>query len=681
MTDKEREINSMRSTKNKDTDTKYKPNMQVKGKQSNSNNRKTNLENKYSTKITGRNIQGNNRSNHYNSYTKNNRIAVINDRKTNWFLVPLVLVILVIPLIVKMKIFDPHLMQFSWFPNVTEEIDFFLYYKQWILTAILFLMILIVLYKFYKNKNSLQLSAIFIPLATYAILSLLSAVFSDNALLSFRGSRDQFEPVFAILGYCMLVFYALQFINTEEDVKTIIKYLLVSILILSLLGLSQFLGHDFFGTKFGTELITSLKDQKLDFVFEKGRVYLTFYNPNYVGVYASLVAPIFLILLLFSKKVLNSILYLLALIGLTICAIGSLSLTGIVSIAVALFGILIFMWRYLLKRFYITIPLFLFLLVALFVINKQTNNALLQRVQEIYHLEKIEPNLSDITTYDDHVSITYKGNTINMSFILDGETAGYITLIDDNGIAINNIFDPTTNSFLIQDDRFPGFSFAPAMYREYLSFYVKIDGTDWIFTNQTEDGTYYYHTLHGKLDKMTTAPSVGFQGYERYASGRGYIWSRTIPLIKKYIFLGSGPDTFVIAFPHQDYLGYYNYGFQGNIVTKPHNLYLQIAIQTGLLSLIAFLVFYGMYFISCIRLYIKGRFNSLYAQVGIAIFIGTIAYMVAGLSNDSSITTAPVFWTLIGVGIAVNYKAKPLIFEESKALKSERMKKKEVSRE
>jgi hypothetical protein len=65
-----------------------------------------------------------------------------------------------------------------------------------------------------------------------------------------------------------------------------------------------------------------------------------------------------------------------------------------------------------------------------------------------------------------------------------------------------------------------------------------------------------------------------------------------------------------------------------------------------------------------IRLYIKGRFTSDYAKLGAAIFVGTIGYMVSSITNDSSITTAPMFWTLMGVGIAVNYKAKPLIMKE-----------------
>jgi hypothetical protein len=63
-----------------------------------------------------------------------------------------------------------------------------------------------------------------------------------------------------------------------------------------------------------------------------------------------------------------------------------------------------------------------------------------------------------------------------------------------------------------------------------------------------------------------------------------------------------------------------------------------------------------MYFISSLRLYIKGTFDNYFSRAGVSIFIGTIAYMIAGITNDSTITVAPVFWVLIGIGIAVNYK-------------------------
>ena len=42
---------------------------------------------------------------------------------------------------------------------------------------------------------------------------------------------------------------------------------------------------------------------------------------------------------------------------------------------------------------------------------------------------------------------------------------------------------------------------------------------------------------------------------ERLGSGRGYIWSRSIPLIKQAGFMGLGADTYPEYFPQNDFKG------------------------------------------------------------------------------------------------------------------------------
>ncbi len=91
--------------------------------------------------------------------------------------------------------------------------------------------------------------------------------------------------------------------------------------------------------------------------------------------------------------------------------------------------------------------------------------------------------------------------------------------------------------------------------------------------------------------------------------------------------------------------------------------YLQIAVQTGLVSMIAFLLFYLFYFVTSIRLYMKSKLDSYETQIGAAILVGTFGYMIMGLANDSSITVAPIFWLLMGIGIAINYRLKNGQFE------------------
>ncbi len=595
-------------------------------------------------------------------------------------LLPVVFIIAILPLIVRQHAYDPRLGDFNWFPSTIKLYDYFLYYKQVYFIFAFIIMIMIIVAKAWFDRKSLVYRPIFIPLGAYALLSLLSSVFSKYSKYTYKGMYEQFESVFVLLGYCLLVYYITLIVKTEQDVKFIINSLLVSIIALSILGLTQFLGRDFLRSDMGMRLITPKSQwdsfEDLIFQFDLKTVYLTLYNPNYVGVYAAMVIPLLALLLFFNRKLLMIPVYLLAIGGILVSLIGSGSKASIVALGVAGLCAVLVLAKYILKYFYITIPLILIILIAVFIVNKKYDNALFRSLQNAFSLEKTEKDLSDIQTLEDKVSITYKGNTLYVSYYVQDGYA-YISAVDDTNVEIPMVISGANDFYASTDVRFPGFRFSTANFNNILFLNIIIEDKPWYFTNQVTDGGYYYLNRFGKLDKIIPAPSAVFTGYEGYASLRGYIWSRTLPLLKKYPVLGSGADTYIMAFPQQDYLNLYNYGYGEQILTKPHSLYLQIGVQTGVLSLIAFLVFYGMYFISSLRLYIKGHFKSFYAQVGIGIMMATVSYMVMGISNDSSLTVAPVFWALIGLGIAVNRLAKPFIAEEAALAKEAKARRKE----
>lgn len=104
---------------------------------------------------------------------------------------------------------------------------------------------------------------------------------------------------------------------------------------------------------------------------------------------------------------------------------------------------------------------------------------------------------------------------------------------------------------------------------------------------------YYYETEWGKADEMVEIPHANFHGLEYLGNGRLYIWSRILPMLKHYILKGSGPDTFAEVFPQNDYVGKMIYAEStGRIMERAHNDFLAHWVQTGLLSLLALLLFY-----------------------------------------------------------------------------------------
>lgn len=578
------------------------------------------------------------------------------------FLLPLIFITTILPFIMRLHNYDSGLSIFKWFSDDDVRRDVFLFYKQVFFLIACSIMILLIAYKVYKDKIRMAFTPILLPISLYGLLALLSTIFSKYPSFGLSGIYEQFESIFVILGYCLVVYYAFLFIKTEEDIQYIFRYLSIGILVMGLLGLTQVIGHDFIRTSLVENLIIPSKllgKIGLDFSFGLNRVYLTLYNPNYVGVYVSLLAPLLAGLLFTEKERKKIIILILALIGLFISMIGSQSKTSLISLFIAALFIIIFFRKYIFRKSKVMIVVACGFVTVILLFAAFNFNTITSTISSLFHITKATPALSNIKT-DNNLTITYKGNDLFIS--MQPKDNGISILMNDSD---SNIIDYTVdnqnNSFIINDERFAGIQVTPVMYNETLCIDVKIDGKDWYFTNQTGDNSYYYINSNGKFDKIINADSALFTGYDALASGRGYIWSRTIPLLKDNIILGTGSDTFAIAFPQQDYVGMYNAGFDGQLITRPHNMYLQIGVQSGVLSLIALLVFYGMYFISSIKLYIKGSFDNYFYRAGVSIFIGSAAYMIAGITNDSTITVAPVFWVLMGMGIAINYKIKKSI--------------------
>lgn len=608
---------------------------------------------------------------------KKNTYSYKNQKKNQFQIkfLPVIFILAILPLFFKMKSYDANLSEYSWFASVDTYNDFFLYYKEIWFVLISILMLIVISFKLYGNRNLRKIPSIMVPLMIYIVLALLSSLIGGHTANAFRGGFEQFESILAVMSYGIVVYYCYIFIETENDAKNIMKFFLIGILFMGVIGFFQYIGHDLFMTHFGKELITSkayMQNNDINLQFGEGRVYLTLFNPNYVGVYVAMITPILLIFSLYSKKIIEKILYIVALALLLVCMVGSQSLAGFVGIIVSFFFLFLFLTKFIRRYYYITVPTITLLVCGFLLINQYNDDFMTNRLKSIFQFTKTEYALKEINTCDDYVEIKYNSKYVKIFF--DPNSEKILSAQDEEGMFYQLTFDEETSDYLFSDEDLASIKLNLINFNSILGFCTSIDGTEWYFTNQTDDGTYSFINMYGKLDKIYTADHLFFDGYESYASSRFYIWSRTLPLIKDYIVLGSGQDNFVFAFPQQDHVNLNRY-FNNQILTKPHSLYLQIAIQSGVISLIAFLVFYLMYFVNSIRIYIYGIYTSYYAKLGLGIFIGSIAYMICGITNDSSITTAPIFWTLIGIGIVMNEKAKPEILKERELLREERINK------
>lgn len=583
------------------------------------------------------------------------------------YLLPIIFCIGFVPLIVFYHSYKCELWNYGWF-DISEYIgDLFLYFKMvWFVAACIFILFCILYWKLCSGK-ALLFSKSWIPLLVYAVLTILSTFTSISVSSSLGGIWEQFEPVWVLLGYCILVYYVAMVITSAESAATVLNYSLIGVALVSLIGLTQAAGQDFFATKAGYELITPASyTQKLSFNFEPGRVYTSLYNPNYVGSYVALILPVLITLFVttkFEKKTIwKHVCYILLFISLLICLFASQSRSGILSLGGLAVIFAIFMRKHLLKHWKISCIALAGVAAVFIVVNIASGNVLLSRLSTMFTPAQKEDVIRNIYTNNDNVTMEFSTGTLVLTYSWNADGSILIHAEDDDGKELSVVPSPENPSqFVIEDSRFDFLWMISSPYTTgvcvYMPSTIKPEGfKDWHFSHEVDkDGTYYAIGSQNKYYKIVQPEYVKFlDDHTSLFNNRGYIWSRTLPLLSKYFFLGSGPDTFSIAFPNQDEVGLYNGFHDCEIVTKPHNWFLQTAVQTGVPSLIALLVFLGIYFFDSIRLYWHSNFTDMGHKLGFSIFLGTFGYVVTGIINDSTVTVAPAFWGILGLGIAMN---------------------------
>ncbi len=585
--------------------------------------------------------------------------------------IPLALIIAVVPLIVFLKVIPPNGATLI-FTNYAENFDFFSYYKMyWLLLFTGFGVLLFLYRKFFLENIELRKSKIYYPMIAYGVLVILSTLFATYREVALQGFVDRYENMYVLLSYMVLVFLGYNFIDNEKQVKVVLTSLGTSALAMFVLGFSQFRGNDFLMTDLGKKLILPAQyehiAESLKFTFASSQsIYGTLYNINYVGVYMSMIFVLATTLFLLLKDYRYKLFFGIVSVASFLALLGSRSRAGMFSMVV--FGILlIIFFRRLVLRRWKSFAVIAIAIGAVFVGVNQTGDGLLvNRLKAGYESLKTshEADLKDIVLNENNAEIIFKDYSMKLSFSDDS-----FALMDGDG----NLIEANVEENIIKplNEPFNAHSFAMKVHEEN----PVLDTT--LSTNRggrnikfvEDDGEMKVIGYGGKYITDISAPYVGFEGRERLASSRGYIWSRTIPMLKETIFIGHGPDTYALHFPNNDYVGKF-LGFTGSntIVDKPHSMYLQSAVNTGVLSVIALLVLSGMYIVSSFKAYFfKRDYDDFIDTAGLGIFMAVLIYLFTGISNDSIVSVAPVFWTLLGIGFILNKKT----IERDKETKTE----------
>lgn len=530
----------------------------------------------------------------------------------------------------------------------TELWDIFCHVKTSAIILITICSALTMGYLLITDQMKLKKNIIYIPMLIYIVFVLISYLLSDYRQVAWIGGISRFEGTRIILCYIFMLFYTINVVDDVMDIITIIVPTLCGIFIACIIGLTQLLGHDVLGTEVSRIIIAG--EQMIETNFKPGQVYQTVYNMNYVGMYLALIIPILLITIYTSYKTYKDhkayqfnlsnnqliaiiIISIILLMVIALNVYGSSSLGGVLGIGTSIMMLITFNLkdkRKSLILFIISVIGFLGILVFVYVIGTDDRMS----------LDYFITGMDSITTSVDGKEITVNYVRSDNSYELRDCDGNLLSMSEYNG---------RKGVYKVNDARYgEKLVFEPKKEAGDHIIIIGAEGDEFIFRFDEEKGALYRNPF-GKEVSLKKIPSAGFKGHLTSGSGRGYIWSRTIPLLKNYLLIGSGADTFFMVFPHDDYAGKYSSETLLNIIfDKPHSMYFQMIQGTGGVSLIAFLAMIGIYISQVIKSNSEEK-----RLVSNAIAAGVIGFLIAGMFNDSSVCTMPIFYGMLGMGVGI----------------------------
>lgn len=590
-------------------------------------------------------------------------------RISNPELIPIIVFSSVVPLIVYNK-----------FSNLSEVVsksslglsfsaDPFSFYKMVLIIACAVLSLIILIPKMIKKEIKPRVNVIAAALSIYIILTILSAVFSEYPGIAFFGGPERMEGALTILSYFIMFIYILHVVDDYQKARTIFHSMMISAAVISIIGAIQFYGLDPYKSDFIRKLLNMVPTERFPYdvntVQGVNTSYSTLASTNYMAMYLSLIIPFALGLYASVRsngaRLSSSLLIYLLLI----CLVGSASGGAYYAVGLSMVFILFLSFPYIKRNVVNMVMMSVIVIGLLLVTNIFMDNLIANRLNlktMSYELAiGTEANTSiyidDIVLGNDTVSIY----TTDKSFTVINDGEKLVALTIEGSVIPTYILDEGDleipgDVYLFEDNSYSDY-FMQA-FDGYEIFAVKAGARE-MFFYMTDDGI-MVPGMANELQKIEPIERNQFI-YEnvRTFHGRGYIWATSLPMLKDTVILGNGPDTFFLHFPQNDVIGKINMtGRFSVVIGKPHNHYIQIAHDSGIIALLMMLVALGIYLIDSLILLIKYRNQPSSRILRTAAFCGVLGYLVSCLVFDSNVSTSTVFWTIFALGVTLNHQVR-----------------------
>ncbi len=470
----------------------------------------------------------------------------------------------------------------------------------------------------------------YLLLALYGSGVLVSTMLSENWQVALGGFVDHYEGASVLFSYIIIALAAARFIENRRQLSNLLLFFIGSANIIALIGFTQAVGFDLFQTDFGRWLVTLGTDyadsrEKIGLALEDQAIYATLHNPNFVGSFAALAMPVHWAFLQRALQLKRwRIVAILANLAMLLMLLGSGSRAGFVAVAAALFC-----WFFLLKerfnlsRRQLTVSITTVVIMVIVLLS-----ILLFRYEDSHYVE-------EVSWQNNRIYLKIDGHEL---YIKNSDQG--LTFFDHNLQVIET--EKLYHLITLKDERYAGYQVSLKANQRIFDLRF---GKKLLKVLRKRDGRLEVVGSVSNTNTIEKPESWFFNGYERLGTGRGFIYSRSLPLLKKTLLWGFGPDNFVFHFPQRDVAGQLNaFRHFARLVDKPHNLYLQVALNTGLPSALA-LIFLLIFLL-------KRSFNENLTVWQAALVAAISGYAIAGLFNDSVVSVAPIFWVFTGCAIA-----------------------------
>jgi len=626
--------------------------------------------------------------------TKAEQAAIFKDRLNG---VLLAVVVGIMPLIVRVAR-RPMTPDLTWLFPVEQYADAFVFWKAVFISIPAVILLFYNVFDWLTNgeipKPDIRRFIKRVPVVlsiAYLAFVIISAIASSYSYTAWFGTSSREEGALMWMVYFIVFVSAMLYVREPKYTKPILWGLAFSSIIMGAIGVSQLVDRDFFDTSFAHWLVSvgvyGIESMGTQFTIANG----TLFNPNTFGKYAAMVAPVLLVSgLVYDGKRHTKALMLLGGALMLVGVFASSSLGGLIGIVTAT-GVLVvtyvcsFVYRKLKSeggRSHVGRAGLMFGGVAVAVVLSllfvpPLNHRVTTLFARLQQAAAAETTAQHRFAFEGDTIIAYRGDDTLFSMTvhtLDPAEANWMTVRDGTGqevLPVESVplmrWGPGHSVFHVQN-------FAAVIILRYEdAFRLQLDGQTEFFLAYYNGQVYGLRPNTAMFDKLNEPaldigpdakmnlsnpiPAWGFEDRETWGSSRGYIWSRSFPLMPRRTIIGSGPDTFINVFPQHDMAGLHlSFNNPYKVVDKAHNLFIQTWIGTGGISAILLFALFAHYLFTTFVGVITSKGEALFTYgLRLGLLAGISGFVMSSMATDSTIGSTGVFFVLLGMGYGLNY--------------------------